>query len=216
MRDVLRDVVDDGRVLEIAARWARNLIVGFARIGGQRVGIVANQPRHLGGVLDVTASEKGARFVTTCQTYGVPLVVFVDTPGFMPGSGQESAGVIRHGAQLVRAFASATVPRFTVLVRKAYGGAYITMNSKELGADLVLAWPGAEVGVMGSRAAVGILHRRELAVADAPETRAQELADEYAASSIAVERALELGLVDAIIPPRGTRRRLASALQRAG
>ena len=216
MRDVLRDVVDDGRILEIGARWARNLIVGFARIGGRGVGIVANQPRHLGGVLDATAAEKGARFVDTCQTYGVPLVVFVDTPGFMPGSGQESAGVIRHGAQLVRAFAAATVPRFTVLVRKAYGGAYITMNSKELGADLVLAWPGSEVGVMGSRAAVHILHRRELAGSAEPEARAQALADESAASNIAVERALALGLVDAIIAPRGTRRRLASALQRAG
>jgi acetyl-CoA carboxylase carboxyltransferase component len=213
VRDVACDIVDDGRLLEVAPRWARNVVVGFARLEGRPVGIVANQPRHLGGVLDVSASEKGARFVATCEAFRVPLVVLVDTPGFMPGTSQESAGVIRHGAQLVRAFASATVPRLTVVLRKAYGGAYITMNAKDLGADLAIAWTGAEIGIMGPRAAIHIIHRRRLA--DAPATLADELADEYAARNIAVERALELGLIDAVIDPAETRARLAFALHGA-
>jgi acetyl-CoA carboxylase carboxyltransferase component len=210
VRDVVRDIVDDCRLLEVAPRWARNVVVGYARVQGRPVGIVANQPRHLGGVLDVSASEKASRFVATCDRFRVPLVVLVDTPGFMPGTSQESAGVIRHGAQLVRAFAAATVPRLTVVLRKAYGGAYITMNAKDLGAHLAIAWTGAEIGIMGSRAAIHIIHRRRLA--DAPATLADELAQDYAASNIAAERALELGLIDAVIDPAETRARLASAL----
>jgi acetyl-CoA carboxylase carboxyltransferase component len=212
VRDVIADLVDGGRLLELSPRWARNLVTGFARVDGRAVGIVANQPRHLGGVLDVRASEKGARFVGTCEAYGVPLVVLVDTPGFMPGTAQESAGVIRHGAQLVRAFAAARVPRMTVVLRKAYGGAYITMNSKDLGASPVLAWRGAEIGIMGPHAAVGILHRRRVAADPAQAELADQLAREYAAEHIAAPNALRLGLVDAVIEPRATRARLAAAL----
>jgi acetyl-CoA carboxylase carboxyltransferase component len=211
VRDVVRDVVDGGRLLEVAPRWARNMVTGFARLGGRAVGVVGNQPRFLGGVIDVAASEKGARFVNACQRFGVPLLVFVDTPGFMPGSGQETLGIIRHGAQLVHAFAAATVPRFTIVLRKAYGGAYITMNSKDLGAGLVLAWPGAEIGIMGPHAAVGILHRRRLRDASRPDL-ADQLADEYRREHIAAERAYALGLVDAVVAPQETRGRLTAAL----
>jgi acetyl-CoA carboxylase carboxyltransferase component len=214
VRDVIADVVDAGRFLELSARWARNLVTGFARVDGHAVGVVANQPRHLGGVLDVRASEKGARFVGACDAYGVPLVVLVDTPGFMPGSAQELSGVIRHGAQLVRAFAAATVPRVTVVLRKAYGGAYITMNSKELGGDPVLAWTGAEIGIMGPDSAVTILHRRRLGAGAAPPGLAGRLADEYAARHIAAHNACRLGLVDAVIEPHETRGRVAAAVAR--
>ncbi|HEU4657868.1 MAG TPA: carboxyl transferase domain-containing protein [Capillimicrobium sp.] len=212
VRDVARDVLDGGRFLEVAARWARNIVVGFGRLGGRPVGVVANQPRHLGGVIDVAASEKGAGFVRTCDRFRLPLVVLVDTPGFMPGSGQEAAGIIRHGAELVRAFAAATVPRFTVILRKAYGGAYITMNSKDLGADLSLAWPGAEIGIMSPHAAVQILHRRRLAEADDRDRLAAELVDEYQSRHIAVERARDCGLIDGVIEPAATRARLREAL----
>jgi len=214
VRAVIGDMVDGGRFLEMAPRWARNVVTGFARIEGRAVGVVANQPRHLGGVLDVSASEKGARFVHACDEFGVPLLVLVDTPGFMPGTTQESAGVIRHGAQLVRAFAAATVPRLTVVLRKAYGGAYITMNAKDLGADTVLAWAGSEIGIMGARAAVSILHRRELERAAAPDALIDRLAAEYAAGAIAAPNARRLGLVDAVIEPRETRSRVAAALAR--
>jgi acetyl-CoA carboxylase carboxyltransferase component len=215
VRDVIRDLADDGRFLETAGRWARNLVTGFARIDGHAVGVVANQPRHLGGVLDVGASEKGARFVGTCNAYGVSLLVLVDTPGFLPGTTQEAAGVIRHGAQLVRAFASASVPRVTVVLRKAYGGAYITMNAKDLGADVVFAWRGAEIGIMGAHAAVTILHRRRLTDAEEPAALADELAAEYAARHIAAENAARLGLIDDVIEPAETRARLADALSAA-
>ena len=155
VRDVARGIADAGSVLEVASRWAPNLVTSLARIDGRPVGIVANQPRHLGGVIDAEASQKGARFVRTCNTFQIPLVVLVDTPGFLPGSAQESIGVIRHGAKLLHAFAEATVPRITVVLRKAYGGAYITMNSKELGADLTLAWTGSELGGRGRVGAEG-------------------------------------------------------------
>jgi acetyl-CoA carboxylase carboxyltransferase component len=212
VRDVARALVDGGRLLEVSARWSRNLVTAFARIEGAAVGIVANQPRHLGGVIDVDASQKGARFVQTCDTFGLPLVVLVDTPGFMPGSRQEAAGIIRHGAQLLRAFAAATVPRVTVVLRKAYGGAYITMNSKDVGADLALAWPDAEIGVMGARAAVGIIHRRELAVAPDSERAAASFADAYAMRHLSARTAHELGVIDEVIAPEQTRDRLAAAL----
>jgi acetyl-CoA carboxylase carboxyltransferase component len=215
VRDVIRDLLDGGRLLEVAPRWARNMVVGYGRLDGRAVGVVANQPRYLGGVVDIGASEKGARFVARCDRFGTPLLVLVDTPGFMPGSSQESAGIIRHGAELVGAFAEATVPRLTVILRKAYGGAYITMNSKDLGADLALAWSGAEIGIMGARAAVGIVHRRELERDPAPETLAADLAARYAAQHITAERALELGLLDGVIAPAETRGRLADALAAA-
>jgi acetyl-CoA carboxylase carboxyltransferase component len=156
VRAVVRALVDEGEFLETSPRWARNLVTGFAHLGGWSVGIIANQPQYLGGVLDVTAAQKGTQFVTRCERLGIPLVVLVDTPGFLPGSRQETAGIILHGAELVRAFASATVPRLTVVLRKAYGGGYITMNSKDLGAGLAVAWTGAQIGVMGAEAAVHI------------------------------------------------------------
>jgi acetyl-CoA carboxylase carboxyltransferase component len=196
----------------VSARWSRNLVTAFARIDGTTVGIVANQPRYLGGVIDVDASQKGARFVHTCDAFGVPLVVLVDTPGFMPGSRQEAAGIIRHGAQLLRAFAAATVARVTVVLRKAYGGAYITMNSKDLGADLTLAWPDAEIGVMGARAAVGIIHRRELTAAPDGERAAASFADAYAVRHLSAGTAHQLGVIDEVIAPEQTRDRVAAAL----
>jgi acetyl-CoA carboxylase carboxyltransferase component len=212
VRAVARAIVDGGRLLEVSARWSRNLVTAFGRLDGQVVGIVANQPRYLGGIIDVAASQKGAWFVRTCDTYGIPLVVLVDTPGFMPGTRQEAAGVIRHGAQLLRAFAEAKVPRFSVILRKAYGGAYITMNSKDVGADRAFAWPDAEVGVMGARAAVRIIHRRELAASADHERAAAGLADAYARRHLSAATAHRLGLVDELIEPRQTRPRLVAAL----
>ena len=212
VRTVIERLADGGAFLEASPRWARNLVIGFARIEGTAVGVIANQPRHLGGVLDSDASIKGARFVRTCDMLGVPLVVLVDTPGFMPGVRQEAAGIIRHGAELLHAFAGARVPRATVVLRKAYGGAYITMNSKDLGADLAVAWPQAQIGIMSPRAAVGVIHRRQLAAAERPDTLAEQLAGEYAAHHLSAQRALELGLLDAVIEPDRTREWVASAL----
>jgi acetyl-CoA carboxylase carboxyltransferase component len=209
-RDVIRRLVDGGEFLEISARWARNVVCGFARLEGHAVGVVANQPRHLAGVLDDQASQKAARFVRTCNLFGVPLVVLVDTPGFMPGRRQEEAGVIRHGAKLVHAFAEATVPRVTVILRKAYGGACITMNSKALGADLVFAWPDAEVGVMAATQAVGIIQRRELA--GAREGERERAAADYAREQLSAFAAAARGFVDELIEPAETRERVIGAL----
>jgi acetyl-CoA carboxylase carboxyltransferase component len=211
VRDVIRALVDGGELLEIQAGWARNLVTGFARIDGRTVGIVANQPRYLGGVLDTASSEKGARFVAKCDSFGIPLLVLVDTPGYMPGTRQESAGVIRAGAGFVHAFAQATVPRITLILRKAFGGAFITMNSKDLGADYVFAWPRAEIGVMGARPAVGVIHRRELAVAEDPEAERDRLAERYADSQLRPEVAAARGFVDELIEPAETRGRLVWA-----
>ena len=204
--------VDGGQLLELCADWARNMVTAFGRIDGRAVGIVANQPRRLGGVIDAAAAEKAALFVDSCDRFGMPLVVLVDTPGFMPGSGQERAGVIRHGASLLRAFAGASVPKLTVVLRKAYGGAVITMNSKDLGADLVFAWPGAEIGIMAARQAVGIVHRRDLEQADDPEAARDELADTYAEEHLNADAAAAAGFVDEVIEPSETRARLGWAL----
>ncbi|MDP8943415.1 MAG: methylmalonyl-CoA carboxyltransferase [Actinomycetota bacterium] len=206
VRDVVRALADGGRLLEAAPRWARNVVTAFCRLGGRPVGVIANQPRHLGGTLDAESAQKAARFVRTCDTYGLPLVVLVDTPGFMPGSRQESAGVIRHGAKLLHAFAAATVPRISVVLRKAFGGAYITMNAKDLGADLALAWPDAELGIMAARQAVGIVNRRELAAAgdDAPALR-DRLTDEYTEEHLAASVAAAEGFVDEVVEPADTR-----------
>jgi acetyl-CoA carboxylase carboxyltransferase component len=212
VRDALRAIVDRDSMRELHPRWARNVVIGFARLAGRPVGIVANQPRYLGGVLDAEASEKAARFVSFCDSFGLPLIAFVDTPGFMPGSRQERAGVIRHGASLVRAFAAARVPKFTVVLRKSYGGAYITMNSRDLGADLVLAWPEAELGIMGARAAVGIVNRRELHAAEDTDLERTRLADAYAHEHLRAESAAAAGFVDEIVQPADTRARLAWAL----
>ena len=213
VRDALRGIVDAGSLVELCPRWARNVVTTLARLDGRPVGIVANQPHHLAGVLDAEGSEKAARFVGFCNSFGLALIAIVDTPGFMPGSRQEQAGVIRHGASLVRAFAAARVPKLTVVLRKSYGGAYITMNSRDLGADLVLAWPSAELGIMSARAAVGIVHRRDLRAAEDPETERTRLADGYAAEHLRAEAAAASGFVDEIIEPADTRVRLAWALR---
>jgi acetyl-CoA carboxylase carboxyltransferase component len=212
VRDALRAIVDRDSLVELWPRWARNLVTAFARIDGLPVAVVANQPRYLGGVLDAAASEKGARFVNFANSFGLPLIAVVDTPGFMPGSRQEQAGVIRHGASLVRAFAAASGPKLTVVLRKSYGGAYITMNSRDLGADLVLAWPEAELGIMSARAAVGIVNRRELRVAGDPDGERDRLAGLYAREHLVADSAAAEGFVDEIIEPSQTRDRLAWAL----
>ena len=213
VRAPLGAIFDATSLLELCPRWARNVVTALARLDGRPVGIVANQPRHLGGVLDAVGSEKAARFVNFCNAFGLPLIAVVDTPGFMPGSKQEQAGVIRHGASLVRAFAAARVPKLTVVLRKSYGGAYITMNSRDLGADLVLAWPDAELGIMSARAAVGIVHRRELHLAEDREAERDRLADAYAHEHLRAHTAAAEGFVDEIIDPLQTRDRLAWALQ---
>ena len=212
MRALVRALADGSNLLEVAPKWAPNLITALARVDGHAVGVVANQPRRLGGVLDYESGQKGARFVRTCNTYGLPLLVLVDTPGFMPGTRQESAGVIRHGAKLLHAFAEATVPRISVIVRKAYGGAYITMNSRGLGADLSLAWPGATIGVMAAEAAVGIVNRRQLEAACDAEAARERLAAAYAEEHLTADVAAAGGFVDEVIEPSETRARIASAL----
>jgi acetyl-CoA carboxylase carboxyltransferase component len=212
VRGVIEAIVDDGAMLEVSDRWARNMVTALARIDGRPVGVIANQPWFLGGVIDATAAQKAARFVRTCNAFGLPLVVLVDTPGFLPGTKQEGLGVIRHGAKLLHAFAEAVVPKVTVVLRKAYGGAYICMNSKDLGADLSLAWPDAEIGIMGPKQAVGVVHRRALAEADDPEAERERLAAEYADEHVSAAVAASQGFVDELVEPRDTRRRLASAL----
>jgi acetyl-CoA carboxylase carboxyltransferase component len=213
IRDALDGIVDAESLLELCPRWARNMVTALARIDGRPVGVVANQPRYLGGVIDAVAAEKAARFIGFCNSFGLPLIAVVDTPGFMPGTRQEQAGVIRHGASLLRAFAAARVPKLTVVLRKAYGGAFITMNSRDLGADLVLAWPNAELGIMSARAAVGIVHRRELALADDVDAERTRLADLYAGEHLRASAAAAAGHVDELVEPSETRVRLAWALR---
>jgi acetyl-CoA carboxylase carboxyltransferase component len=211
VRAVATAICDADGLLELSPRWAPNMITALARLEGRTVGILANQPRALGGVIDAAAAEKAALFVAMCDRFQLPLVVLVDTPGFMPGRRQEEAGVIRHGASLLRAFAAATVPKLTVVLRKAYGGAAITMNSRELGADVVFSWPGAEIGIMAARQAVGIVRRREIEAGD--ESARAELADEYAAEHLTAGAAAAAGWVDEVIEPAETRDRLAFALR---
>jgi acetyl-CoA carboxylase carboxyltransferase component len=212
VREVAERIVDGGELLELGPRWARNMVTGLARIDGRAVGVIGNQPHYLGGVIDAAAAEKAALFVARCDRFRLPLVVLVDTPGFMPGHRQEAAGVIRHGASLLRAFAGASVPRVTVVLRKAYGGAVITMNSKDLGADLVLAWPSAEIGIMAATQAVGIVHRRRLETEDGDGALRAELAAAYADAHLGAEAAAADGFVDEVIEPGETRTRLAFAL----
>jgi acetyl-CoA carboxylase carboxyltransferase component len=213
VRKALEGIVDAGSLLELSPKWARNVVTAFARLDGRPIGIIANQPKFLGGVLDAEASQKAARHVNFCDAFGVPLLVLVDTPGFMPGSRQEQAGVIRHGASLVRAFAAARVPKLTVVLRKSYGGAYITMNSRDLGADLVLAWPQVEMGIMSAKAAVGFVHRRTLREADDPELERERLAAAYADEHLTADAAAAGGFVDEIVEPAQTRARLAAAYE---
>jgi acetyl-CoA carboxylase carboxyltransferase component len=212
VREVIESLVDDGLLLEVSERWARNMVTAFCRIDGRPVGVIANQPWYLGGVIDADAAQKAAKFVRTCNSFGLPLVVLVDTPGFLPGTKQEGLGVIRHGAKLLHAFAEAVVPKVTVVLRKAYGGGFITMNSKDLGADLALAWPDAQIGIMGPKQAVGIVHRREIAEAADPEREHERLAAEYAAEHVSAAVAAREGFVDELVSPGETRRRLSGAL----
>jgi len=212
VRRVIAALVDGGGMLEVSERWARNMVTAFCRIDGRPVGVIANQPWYLGGVIDAVASQKAAKFVRTCNSFGLPLVVLVDTPGFLPGTKQEQLGVIRHGAKLLHAFAEAAVPKVTVVLRKAFGGGYITMNSKDLGADLAMAWPDAQIGVMGAKQAVGIVHRREIAAADDPEGERERLADDYAEGHVSATVAAREGHIDELVEPLDTRRRLAGAI----
>ena len=212
MKKVITAVVDDGEYLEVHAHWSMSITCGFARIDGRVVGIVGNQPAVLAGVLDIESSEKAARFVRTCDAFNIPLVTFVDVPGFMPGTDQEYGGIIRHGAKLLYAYCEATVPRVQIITRKAYGGAYVVMNSKSIGADLAYAWPSAELAVMGPQGAVEILYRRELASAPDPAARRAELVEEYTERYATPYIAAERGYVDDVISPADTRKVLARSL----
>jgi propionyl-CoA carboxylase beta chain len=212
MHDVIRRVVDDGEFLEVSERFAENIVCGFARLGGHAIGVVGNQPRTLAGVLDIDASTKAARFVRTCDAFNVPLVTFVDVPGFLPGTAQEWGGIIRHGAKLLYAFAEATVPKLTVITRKAYGGAYDVMSSKHIRADFNFAWPTAEVAVMGPEGAVNIVFRGELEESPDPEARRAELIADYKERFANPYTAAERGYVDDVIEPRRTRPVLIDAL----
>ena len=214
VREVAAGILDSGTFLEISPRWAPNMVTGIARLEGRPVGLIANQPKALGGVIDAAASEKAALFVNDCNRFGLPLLVFVDTPGFMPGKTQEEAGVIRHGASLLRAFAGATVPKVTLVLRKAFGGAAITMNSKDLGADVVFSWPGAQIGIMAARQAVGIVHGRALAAGEGPSR--DELTDLYASEHLTASAAAASGWVDEVIDPTWSRDRLSWALRSLG
>ncbi len=215
MHEVIRRVIDDGEFLEVHERWATNIVTGFARLGGHAVGVVGNQPSSLAGVLDIDASNKAARFVRTCDAFNIPLVTFVDVPGFLPGTEQEWGGIIRHGAKLLYAFAEATVPKLTVITRKAYGGAYDVMSSKHIRADFNFAWPTAEVAVMGPDGAVNIVFRRELEEADDPAARRAELIADYKERFANPYAAAERGYVDDVIEPRRTRPVLIDALETA-
>jgi acetyl-CoA carboxylase carboxyltransferase component len=213
MHKVIEAVIDDGEWFEYYPHWARNIVCAFARFGGHSVGIVGNQPQHLAGVLDIESSEKAARFVRTCDAFNLPLVTFVDVPGFLPGVDQEHGGIIRHGAKLLYAYCESTVPRIQVITRKAYGGAYVVMNSKSIGADLAFAWPSAELAVMGPQGAVEILHRREIDDADNPDARKAELVDEYTERHANPYEAAERGYIDDVIDPADTRPTIIAALE---
>jgi propionyl-CoA carboxylase beta chain len=205
--------MDDGEFFEVQEGWAQNLVVGFARLDGHAVGVVGNQPSVLAGTLDIDASVKGARFVRFCDAFNIPLVTFVDVPGFMPGTDQEFGGIIRHGAKLLYAFSEATVPKMTVITRKAYGGAYDVMCSKHIGGDVNISWPTGEIAVMGARAAVNIIFRRQIAEAEDPEEKREELIADYEEQFNNPMVAAEMGYIDDVIDPRETRPYLIKALQ---
>ncbi len=213
MAKVIEEVVDDGEFLEVHPYWAMNIVCGFGRLDGHTVGIVGNQPMNLAGTLDIEASEKAGRFVRTCDAFNIPLVTFVDVPGFLPGTDQEYGGIIKHGAKLLYAYCEATVPRVQVLTRKAYGGAYVVMNSKSIGADLSFAWPSAELAVMGPQGAVNIIFRKELAEAEDPDALRAELVEDYTERFANPYIAAERGYVDDVIDPRDTRRVLIESLE---
>ena len=212
MKKVIREVVDNGEFFEYFPHWAKSIVCGFSRLNGQSVGIVGNQPMVLAGILDIESSEKAARFVRTCDAFNIPLITFVDVPGFLPGVDQEYGGIIRHGAKLLYAFCEATVPRIQVITRKAYGGAYVVMNSKSIGADLAYAWPTAELAVMGPQGAVEIVYKRELQQAADPTSRRAELVAEYTEKYANPYAAAERGYVDDVIDPADTRVKLIAGL----
>ena len=213
VKDVIRLVVDESNFFEIQSDYAPNIVVGFARLGGHSIGIVANQPAHLAGVIDIDAAEKASRFVRFCDSFNVPLITFVDVPGFLPGTAQEHGGIIRSGAKLLYAFCEATVPKITVILRKAYGGAYDVMNSKHIRADVNLAWPSAEIAVMGPEGAVNIIFRKELSESSDPDKRKEELVKEYRDTFANPYVAAGRGYIDDVIEPRETRPRLINALE---
>jgi acetyl-CoA carboxylase carboxyltransferase component len=213
MREIVERLVDEGTFLEVHERFATNLMVGFARLGGYVVGIVAQQPPVLAGVLDIDAADKGARFIRFCDCFNIPLITLVDTPGFLPGVEQEHGGIIRHGAKMIYAYAEASVPKISVITRKAYGGAYIVMSSKALRGDVCFAWPGAEIAVMGPRGAVNIIFRKELQEAEDPEALREELVEEYRREFAHPYVAARRGYLDDVITPRNTRSRLIRVLE---
>jgi propionyl-CoA carboxylase beta chain len=213
MHDVIELVVDEGEFLEIQPRYAMNIICGFARLDGQPVGVIANQPKVNAGVLDIDSSQKAARFIRTCDCFNVPLVTFEDVPGFLPGTDQEFGGIIKHGAKLLYAYCEATVPKLTVITRKAYGGAYAVMSSKHIRGDWNVAWPTAELAVMGPEGAVNILHREKLAGADDPDSLRQELVDDFTKRFANPYIAAGLGYLDDVIEPAVTRKELIRALR---
>lgn len=213
MHTVIESVVDEGDFLEVQSMFAPNIIIGFARVDGQSVGVVANQPMQFAGTLDIDASEKAARFVRTCDAFNIPILTFVDVPGFLPGTGQEYDGIIRRGAKLLYAYGEATVPLVTIITRKAYGGAYVVMGSKHLGADINLAWPTAQIAVVGATGGVEILYRKELAAADNPEELRAQRITEYEDTLANPYLAAERGFVDAVIQPHQTRAEIIKALR---
>ena len=213
MREVIHSIVDDRDFLEVQERFAPNLIVGFARLGGYVVGIVAQQPPVLAGVLDINASDKGTRFIRCCDCFNVPLLTLTDTPGFLPGVAQEHGGIIRHGAKMIYAYAEASVPKISIITRKAYGGAYIVMSSKHLRGDVCLAWPGAEIAVMGPQGAVNVVFRRELKAAEDPDGLREELVRDYREKFANPYVAAARGYLDGVIAPRETRPRVICALE---
>jgi propionyl-CoA carboxylase beta chain len=213
MREVITRVVDDGEFFEVQEHFAKNIVIGYSRLGGRSVGVVGNQPSQMAGVLDINASEKAARFIRTCDAFNIPLVTFTDVPGFLPGTSQEWGGIIRHGAKLLYAYTEATVPKLTVVTRKAYGGAYDVMASKHMLADFNFAWPQAEVAVMGPEGAVNIIYRRDIAASPTPDERRQKLMDDYKARFANPYSAAERGYIDDVIVPHETRPKLIKALE---
>jgi propionyl-CoA carboxylase beta chain len=213
MKKIIRSLADQGEMFELLELWAQNIIIAFIRIMGKPVGVIANNPRFAAGVLNVDASDKASRFIRFCDAFNIPLLTLTDVPGYMPGSNQEWAGIIRHGAKLLHAYSEATVPKITVIIRKAYGGAYIGMCSKQLGADYVMAWPTAEIAVMGAEGACNIIYRNEIAKAGDPATKRAELAAAYEDKFNNPYFAASLGIIEEIIVPHDTRKRIIALLE---
>jgi acetyl-CoA carboxylase carboxyltransferase component len=213
MKEIIHSISDNGEFLEYQPYYAQNIITGFGRINGKSVGIIANQPKVLAGCLDIDASDKAAHFVRTCDAFNIPLVNLVDVPGFLPGTSQEYGGIIRHGAKLLYAYSEATVPKITLITRKAYGGAYIAMCSRHLGADVVYGWPTAEIAVMGPSGAANIIFRKEINAAQNPQEKRQEKINEYTENVANPYKAAARGYIDDVIEPSSTRKRIISALE---